>query len=105
MASWDSPDPKLHGAIWRRVRKQCFDRDLRNNAPCHICGQEIDYTAKHGSHDAWEPDHVIPRSKRPDLIYDMANIKASHASCNRSRGNKSLNANKQSAITTSRNWI
>ena len=76
MASWDSPDPKLHGAIWRRVRKQCFERDLRTNAPCHICGQEIDYTAKHGSPDAWEPDHVIPRSKRPDLIYDMANIKA-----------------------------
>lgn len=43
---------------WRRLRKQCFARDKAAHAPCHICGQPIDYGLKPSSTpDAWEPDH------------------------------------------------
>lgn len=72
---------------WRYVRKLAWERDRKAKAPCHICGQPIDYSLEPSSGpEAYEPDHVIPVAKRPDLELDLSNIKASHARCNRSRG-------------------
>ena len=72
---------------WRYIRRIAWDRDRKDRAPCHICGQPIDYFLRPSScDDAWEPDHVIPVAKRPDLELDLNNIKASHRRCNRSRG-------------------
>lgn len=71
---------------WRNLRHNLFMRDKRANAKCWICGQAIDYAAPVGSPDAWEPDHVVPVAKDPSLAYDPGNIRASHSSCNRSRG-------------------
>ena len=72
---------------WPRVRALAWDRDRRARAVCHICGQPIDYFVRPSSTpDSYEPDHIIPVSKRPDLELDLNNIKASHRRCNRTRG-------------------
>ena len=72
---------------WKYIRKMAWDRDRKARAVCHICGQPIDYSLPPSSGpEAWEPDHVIPVSKRPDLELDLNNILASHTRCNRSRG-------------------
>ena len=72
---------------WKYVRRMAWNRDRKARAVCHICGQPIDYTIEPSSCDAaYEPDHVIPVSKRPDLELDLENIKASHRCCNRARG-------------------
>ena len=75
-------------ARWPYVRRMAWDRDRKDRALCHICGQPIDYSLRPSSADiSWEPDHVIPVSKAPDLELDLSNIKASHRRCNRARGN------------------
>ena len=72
---------------WPYVRRLAWERDLKAQAPCHICGQPINYLLEPSSApDAWEPDHLIPVTKRPDLELDLLNIAASHTRCNRSRG-------------------
>ena len=72
---------------WKRIRKLAWNRDRKTRGVCHICGQPIDYTLRPSSGpNAWEPDHVIPVSKRPDLELDLGNILPSHARCNRARG-------------------
>lgn len=76
---------------WKRVRLQAWNRDRKARAVCHICGQPIDYSLPASSSpEAWEPDHIIPVAKRPDLELDLANVAASHARCNRARGDGSL---------------
>ena len=95
------------GKRWERTRALAFARDRRANAPCWICVMEgrdptIDYSLPISSAPrAWEADHYIPLDDRPDLEYDLGNIRASHLSCNRSR-------QKRAAITLlgnpSRDW-
>ena len=76
---------------WRRVRAMAWNRDRKARAVCHICGQPIDYSLPPSSTpEAWEPDHVIPVAKRPDLELDLANVAPSHKQCNRARGDGSL---------------
>lgn len=72
---------------WPVIRRLAWDRDRREGAVCHICGMPIDYTLPPSSApDAWEPDHILPVAKRPDLELDLRNIAASHMRCNRARG-------------------
>ena len=74
-------------ARWPYIRRMAWDRDRKNRSVCHICNQRIDYSLKPSSaDDSWEPDHVIPVSKRPDLELDLNNVRASHKRCNRARG-------------------
>ncbi|MBR2835906.1 MAG: HNH endonuclease [Coriobacteriales bacterium] len=89
-----------------KVRRLCFERDKRANAPCWICNQPIDYSlgmsTNGGSKEAWEPDHRRPRKKYPELALDMANIMPSHMKCNRARGTK---AGLNELGTPSRDWV
>ena len=79
--------PMQRSSRWKYIRKMAWDRDRKAKAVCHICGQPIDYSLPPSSGpEAYEPDHVIPVSKRPDLELDLNNILASHTRCNRSRG-------------------
>jgi len=72
---------------WPVIRKMAWDRDRKARAPCHICGQRINYHLQPSSApDSWEPDHVLPVSKAPELELDLNNILASHMRCNRNRG-------------------
>lgn len=75
---------------WPRVRQQAWDRDRRNRAVCHICGERIDYSLKPSSAPlSWEPDHLVPVTKAPHLELDLNNVAASHMRCNRQRGSGS----------------
>ena len=76
---------------WKYIRKMAWDRDRKAKAVCHICGQPIDYSIDPSSApNAWEPDHIIPVDKAPELELDLNNVAASHARCNRSRGKGDL---------------
>ena len=68
---------------------QCHERDRAANAPCHICGQAIDYRAEPSSTpDSYEPDHLRDVAKHPELALLPENVAASHRRCNRGRGRK-----------------
>ena len=68
-----------------------WNRDRKARAVCHICRQPIDYSLEPSSApNAWEPDHILPVSKRPDLELDLNNIKASHMRCNRARSDNAV---------------
>lgn len=72
---------------WHHVRKLAWNRDRKVRAVCHICGEAIDYSIPASSAPlAWEPDHLVPFSKAPELELDLNNIKPSHMRCNRQRG-------------------
>ena len=72
---------------WPKVRRMAWDRDRKARAVCHICGERIDYSLQPSSAPlAWEPDHLIPFAKNPELELDLNNIAASHTRCNRQRG-------------------
>lgn len=72
---------------WPYVRRQAWDRDRHLRAPCHICGERIDYSLKPSSApNSWEPDHIIPFAQAPELELDLANIAPAHKRCNRERG-------------------
>lgn len=77
------------GRKWQAVRHAAYLRDKKKGAKCWICHQPIDYDADPGTPDAWEPDHVKPVAKFPELEFSLSNIRASHCSCNRSRGDGS----------------
>ncbi|AWY06566.1 HNH endonuclease [Gordonia phage Trine] len=65
-----------------RYRAQCE----KVSAPCHLCGQPIDYSVESGEVDAWELDHFHPVLTHPHLFEDPANFRPSHKGCNASRG-------------------
>lgn len=72
---------------WPYVRRLAWDRDRKARSVCHICGQQINYFLKPSScEDAWEPDHIIPVAKAPELELDLKNIAPAHKRCNRARG-------------------
>lgn len=72
---------------WQKVRRLAWDRDRRSRAPCHICGERIDYSLQPSTAPlSWEPDHIVPYAVAPELELDLNNIAPSHMRCNRQRG-------------------
>jgi hypothetical protein len=78
---------QLHDIRRQQVKKATgqYSGDYRKRAKqirdtaivCHLCGEGARYN------DPWEADHIDPANP-------MSELKAAHASCNRSRGNKPL---------------
>lgn len=80
--------PRIRSGRWEKTRRLAWDRDRHARAVCHICGQPIDYSIPASSAPmSWEPDHLMPFSKAPELELDLNNIAPSHMRCNRQRGN------------------
>jgi len=74
---------------WQRLRLQCYERDRKRGAPCHLCHQPIDYSLKPSSTpDAYEPDHLRDVDTHPELALLPENVAPSHRRCNRARGKK-----------------
>lgn len=98
---------RRRGARWLRIRTLAFERDRAANAGCWICELEgrdptIDYSLPISSSPrSYEADHYIPVDDRPDLEYDLGNLRASHKSCNRSRGKR---AGTKALGEPSRDW-
>ena len=57
--------------------------------PCHICGQPIDYTLRHGHRKAAEMDHVVAEANNGPL-HEFDNVDDAHAFCNRVKGKATL---------------
>ena len=80
----------------RRERKQRAEFRTEceeGNAPCWICGLEIDYTARRddwSNDDRFQEDRCWPLSTHAHLQYDPDNKRPSHAGRNRERGNGAL---------------
>lgn len=79
---------KLRGRQWRvlkdKFRRQCAEVQAR----CWLCDQEINYAASWKEPTAFEADHAKPVSTFPHLALSIANLRPSHQSCNRGRGNR-----------------
>lgn len=81
-------DPRQTQA-WKRLRKQCFERDKAANAKCWIGNHPINYNVEPSSTpDSYEPDHYYPVATHPELALVPENVRPACKSCNRSRGTK-----------------
>lgn len=66
-------------------KAECAEAD----ASCWLCGQPIEYEPLDNTDPSrFELDHYYPVSTHPQHAEDPANFRASHAECNRRRGNK-----------------
>lgn len=109
-------DPR-RGRRWIAVKQAAHRRDsqavtryadgtVEVGARCWICGGRIDYAAKPQTPFAYEPDHVEPVERRPDLAYELSNIRPSHCKCNRSRGDGTVHVGKKKGLgKPSRDWF
>lgn len=92
-----------------RAAQQKFKRYAATaNLPCNICGHPIDYAIPHNdeygsvNNEAFELDHLYPVATHKELELDPANFRATHAGCNRAKGN-----NRQTPKTNpnTRAWV
>ncbi|MFD9047672.1 HNH endonuclease [Streptomyces zaomyceticus] len=90
-----------NGRPYRRLT--LYQRTL--GLPCWICGQAIDYriTGDEARRSSWAftLDHVLPVSRRADLLLDPSNARSAHRRCNSARGNR---ADVTTPTRASRRW-
>ena len=87
----------LDSRRYRTVRM----RQKRKALPCHLCGQEIDYSPGDQRKNPWsfELDHIIPLSRGGNLT-DPSNCASAHKICNQRKGN----GTRPKRIDGSRRW-
>ncbi len=73
---------------YRLVRAEFLRRCKQADAPCWLCQRSINYELPFQHPEAFNADHAIPISVRPDLAEDIAVLRPSHKSCNERRGNE-----------------
>lgn len=81
----------------------------RDRPPCHLCGEDIDYTLRSPHLMSFEVDHIIPLDRGGSD--DLDNKAASHRDCNRKKSNQLAEEMAQQAaqsgprtFVTSRTW-
>ena len=79
---------KWTGRAAANLRREYLEQCRAINAACWLCNQPINYDARPGTPNSFEPDHFLPRADYPELALDPDNLRPAHASCNRSRGKK-----------------
>ena len=67
---------------WQQARAEC----LRRSQTCGICGQPIDMALRSPHPMSATVDHIIPR-QHGGPVFDQANLRPAHRTCNVSRGN------------------
>ena len=80
--------------VKRNTAQRDKDRRLiaKAGAPCHICGQPIDYSLPYRQHDgtvnpgAFVVDHVVPLANGG--ADNLSNKAASHSACNSMKSDK-----------------
>ena len=88
---------------YRKLRREFRADQAASDAPCWICRMPIDSTTPWPDDEAWELDHLYPRSTHPQHAEDPANFRSSHRRCNGARGNSI--AAPSDIGTPSRDWI
>ena len=72
-------EPRFYSTIeWQKARSKAARAWRATGAPCHRCGQPLDWTTK----GSVVIDHVLPRRQRPDLAYEQTNLAAVCHRCN-----------------------
>lgn len=70
------------GGLWIATRKQWI-RDNPGGWHCYLCGLPLDSKTL-------TLDHVLARSRRPDLRNDMSNLKPACWPCNHKKGSRAV---------------
>lgn len=68
---------------WYKTRRQWFKENPAEGYTCYLCGV---YVPK----NEVTLDHIIPRSRRPDLRYELTNLAPACWTCNSQKGSKVL---------------
>ena len=93
---------------YRKAQQKFRAHAAAANLPCNICGHPIDYTLPHNDElgsvnmDAFELDHLYAVATHKELELDPANFRATHAGCNRAKGNNRQTAK---ANPNTRAWV
>ena len=94
---------------FQKLRAEFRAQGERDQDPCWICGQAIDYsipntdpTSGRINWEAHQLDHLLPQSKYPEHAEDPAVFRHSHARCNNDRSN---DAPTRSITKPSRRWL
>lgn len=78
--------------VRRKPRRRTAIRDrhravfARRQAPCGICGAQIDYTLPWYDQNSFVVDHIVPLARGGSDTID--NKQAAHRSCNLSKGSR-----------------
>lgn len=68
---------------WAKTRSQWFIENPADNYTCYLCGKYL-------NPEETTLDHVIPRSRAPELRYVMSNLRPCCMTCNSIKGSKVL---------------
>jgi 5-methylcytosine-specific restriction endonuclease McrA len=82
----DSQAYRKHRETFRFRAKHAHMPDGSIGQPCWLCGKRINYNLEHPVPWAWEMDHVVPMSERPELALSVPNCRSAHSRCNNTRG-------------------
>lgn len=70
-----------HSKLWQGTRLKWLEINKAAYYNCYICGKLL-------TQGELTLDHVLPRSARPDLRYDLKNLKPCCFKCNSEKGSK-----------------
>lgn len=99
-----SSNPLRKGREYDSARYKFLGICENNHTPCWLCGKPIDYTAKPQTAKAFELDHARPVSTHPELALEPSNFRASHSSCNRSRGDTAVPVTTRGTCWVKADW-
>ena len=72
-----------HASLWQKARTRWLKANKKEWYVCYLCKTMV-------SHRAMQLDHVESRTRRPDLRYELSNLKPVHSICNRQKGSLSV---------------
>lgn len=93
--------PQWSGRRAADALAQVKAKGRRENAPCCLCEQPIDYSIPSTEPDGCTVQHIKSRKLFPALTWVPSNWAPAHRSCNGSAG---IGTNLQEAGTTSTDW-
>ena len=95
-------------ATWRNNRAYVAKREAlkhhakRNNIPCWLCGQPINWNAHWKDKDSFTADHIKPVANGGKMT---GQLKPAHRSCNSRRGKREHITTLITTHTTTRTWL
>lgn len=87
---------RRHGKYYKKWQETRTEWLKQNNAPfyyCYLCGIRV-------KRSELTLDHIKPRSRHPELRYELANLAPCCWWCNTKKGSKVYETNERSSIST-----